>query len=78
MHSIPLWQQQKINGTIVSTTETTYPQSGLPVPEAIKTSKGTNTLEPRINFHDYDDEGNPIEVSKQRRWSAYLLHLGIS
>ncbi len=65
MHNIPLWQQQKVDGNIVSTTETIYAQTGLPLPTTIKTSKGTGNLEPRINFHLYDDKGNPLEVSKE-------------
>ncbi len=65
IHNIPLWQQQKVDGNIVSTTETIYAQTGLPLPTTIKTSKGTGNLEPRINFHLYDDKGNPLEVSKE-------------
>ncbi|GAA4235730.1 hypothetical protein GCM10022291_18420 [Postechiella marina] len=66
MHSIPLWQQQKIGTSIVSTTETEYAQSGLPLPTLIKTSKGTNIpLEPRVNFENYDDKGNILQVSKE-------------
>jgi len=42
--------------------------NNLILPETIQTLKGeptaTNTLEPRIIYHDYDDFGNPLEVSK--------------
>ena len=33
-------------------------------PEKVQTNKGTNTLEDRIVYHKYDDNGNPLEVSK--------------
>ncbi len=65
MHSVPLWQQQKVDNAIVSTSETVYPQSGLPLPTLIKTSKGNEVLETRVNFHKYDNKGNPTEVSKE-------------
>ncbi|PQJ80284.1 RHS repeat domain-containing protein [Polaribacter porphyrae] len=35
------------------------------LPEKIQTSKGTNSLEDRIVYHNYDSWGNPIEVSKK-------------
>ena len=34
------------------------------LPKNILTSKGGNSLEDRITFHDYDAFGNPLEVSK--------------
>ncbi|MCF6297576.1 MAG: RHS repeat protein, partial [Flavobacteriaceae bacterium] len=34
------------------------------LPEFIQTSKGSASLENRIVYHDYDDKGNPLEVSK--------------
>lgn len=34
------------------------------LPEYVKASKGNDTPEPRINFHKYDEYGNPLEVSK--------------
>ena len=45
--------------TIYNTFNTNY------FPEKVQTSKGTGALEDRIVFHDYDDKGNPIEVSKK-------------
>ncbi|MCD6543831.1 MAG: BACON domain-containing protein, partial [Flavobacteriaceae bacterium] len=32
--------------------------------ESIHTSKGAESLEPRLVYHDYDSYGNPLEVSK--------------
>ncbi|MFS4469602.1 RHS repeat domain-containing protein [Maribacter sp. 2210JD10-5] len=32
--------------------------------KTIQTSKGANSLEDRVVYHEYDDEGNPLEVSK--------------
>lgn len=34
------------------------------LPEFIQTSTGSNALENRIVYHNYDDWGNPIEISK--------------
>src|SRR5690606_38229284 len=34
------------------------------LPELIKTSKGTNSLENRIEYLQYDDKGNPLEVKQ--------------
>ncbi|QTE21237.1 RHS repeat domain-containing protein [Polaribacter cellanae] len=39
--------------------------SGNYLPKLIQTSKGSGLLEDRIIYHDYDDKGNPIEVSKK-------------
>lgn len=34
------------------------------MPESVETSKGPSSAESRIEFHAYDDYGNPLEVSK--------------
>ncbi|MGP1994271.1 RHS repeat protein [Zobellia laminariae] len=66
IHNVPLWQEQRFNdGTILSTTETIYPQTGLPLPVSIQSSKDNQDLEDRINFHKYDNNGNLLEVSKE-------------
>ncbi|WP_034045368.1 RHS repeat domain-containing protein [Wocania ichthyoenteri] len=36
----------------------------LNLPESVKISKGSNALENRVIYHDYDHKGNPVEVSK--------------
>lgn len=38
--------------------------SGLILPEFVQTSKGDNNLETLIRYQSYDNNGNPIEVSK--------------
>ena len=59
-----------LDGTVLSknTLRTNYKDFGnnLILPENIQTSKGLNSLEPRIRiiYYDYDDFGNPLEVSK--------------
>ena len=43
-------------------------KDGLTLPKEIQTLKGgtsNSELEPRITYHDYDDKGNPLEVSKK-------------
>ncbi|MDC1324636.1 RHS repeat protein [Flavobacteriaceae bacterium] len=60
------------NGVLLSknTQKTSYKNWGanLVLPESVKTLKGeystSNAFEDRILFHDYDDYGNPLEVSK--------------
>ena len=39
--------------------------NGVILPERIETSKGDNTPEPRLRYYDYDDMGNPLELSKE-------------
>ena len=70
----PVIERNSIRNSITSSTHKTsyfkYFVNFNPVflPETIQTLKGeptaTNTLEPRIIYHDYDDFGNPLEVSK--------------
>ncbi len=38
--------------------------NGFILPSTIQTSKGTNPLENSIIYHNYDDTGNPLEISK--------------
>lgn len=41
------------------------PQKRLLAPKVVKTSKGTNTLESRIQYIKYDDKGNPLELKQE-------------
>ncbi len=43
------------------------------LPEFIKIIKGTNTLENRLTYYKYDDNGNPLEVS--RADGAHIVYL---
>ena len=54
------------NGTTkVSTQETTYDSFySMELPSSIQASIADNPLETRINFNDYNAEGNPVEISK--------------
>ncbi|WP_299368160.1 hypothetical protein [Winogradskyella sp.] len=58
----------KDGNTLLSsqTQKTIYKDWGNDVvlPEVIETSKNNSTLEPRVNYHAYDTNGNPTEVSK--------------
>jgi hypothetical protein len=52
--------------TKLSTQNTIYTSSGaLYMPERIQTAKSTLDLEDRIIYHEYDNKGNPVEVSKK-------------
>ncbi|WP_456442550.1 hypothetical protein [Psychroserpens sp.] len=55
-------------GELLNVNRTNYmrvPTSGFREPEIVQTGKGANpTLKDRIQFHDYDNYGNPLEVSK--------------
>ncbi|MBQ4805412.1 RHS repeat protein [Aquimarina sp. MMG015] len=50
----------------LSNQETSYREwsSNIISPEYIKSSKNENVLENRLQYYDYDDQGNPLEVSK--------------
>ncbi|WP_394747810.1 hypothetical protein [Spongiimicrobium salis] len=43
------------------------------LPEKVQTQKGTDILETRIEYHDYDSLGNPLEVSKTG--GAHIVYL---
>ena len=66
-------QQTKVATAPVSTQINNYEDWGLNtdgsvnllLPEKIQTSKGSQPLEDRIIYHDYDNKGNPLEVSKK-------------
>lgn len=45
----------------------------LVLPETILISKGDNGLEPRIVYYGYDDDGNPIELSKSNGPHIYYV-----
>ncbi len=48
----------------LATQNTIFMPDGLNyLPEKVQVSKGNNTLEDRIIYHDYDSNGNPLEVS---------------
>lgn len=53
------------NEGLLSTQKTEYNTFGsLILPKRIQTSKDDNTLETRVIYHDYDDYGNPVDVSQ--------------
>ncbi|QTE21027.1 RHS repeat domain-containing protein [Polaribacter cellanae] len=43
------------------------------LPNLVQTAKGTSTFEDRIVYHDYDDKGNPTEVSKKDGLKIYYV-----
>ncbi len=54
------------NGTKLSQTNTNYfePETDVVVPLTIETAKESDLPQERIQFYDYDDLGNPLELSK--------------
>ncbi|WP_323787685.1 RHS repeat domain-containing protein [Psychroserpens sp.] len=68
--NVVLETKNKKNNTWLSQTFNIYndfdqdPNKKLLLPEKIKVGKGAVTPEERIKFYDYDDYGNPLEVSK--------------
>jgi YD repeat-containing protein len=49
----------------VNTIYNTFSDNYLYLPQKIQTSKGNNSLKDQVIYHDYDNKGNPIEVSKK-------------
>ena len=53
------------NTTLLSKIRNNYKsENDLTLLQKIQTSKGIDSLESRLTYHDYDDYGNPLEVSK--------------
>jgi len=62
-----VFEEKSISGDdkLISTQNTVYNDfNGLYLPQKTQTSKGAQLLEDRIIYHDYDNSGNPLEVSK--------------
>ena len=55
------------NGLVISDQETKYKDWGSDIiqPELVKIAKGTDVLEERTQIYQYDNLGNPLEVSKK-------------
>ena len=60
------------NGTVMDVLQTEYgawptDESGqfFYKPQLIKTKRGTTAMENRVNYHNYDTWGNPLELSKE-------------
>ncbi|MBL4663446.1 MAG: hypothetical protein JKY22_07820 [Flavobacteriaceae bacterium] len=55
------------NGSLLVTQKTVYDNwsTGIIEPEYVQTAKASNSLEDRLRYHDYDNYGNLLDVSKQ-------------
>ncbi len=64
--STPVQTRGYKQGNLLSTTKTIYENwnGGITEPKNIQTSKNSESLEDRLIYHNYDDKGNPLEVSK--------------
>ena len=69
---LPIQTDTYKNGVLLEKSKVIYTDWGLNTlgtaniidKEFIETSKGSGLLENRLTYHDYDDKGNPLEVSK--------------
>ena len=62
------------NDILQARSRTTYVDTtGMILPKAVQTAKGTNPLEDRIVYHSYDSKGNPVEVSKKDGTRIYYI-----
>ena len=64
---LPLESKSYKGSVLLGSQYTNYKDWGnnIILPDTIQTSKSTNSLEDRIIYHDYDNNGNPTEVSKK-------------
>ncbi len=64
--TIPVEVQSKEGEEVVSTqiTEFTDWGNGIVLPGVTKVAKGADSPEPRLTYHNYDTQGNPLEVSQ--------------
>ncbi|TSE06384.1 PKD domain-containing protein [Aquimarina algiphila] len=62
----PVETQSKENTTILGTQVTEFIDwgNGMVLPGITKVAKGGDTPEPRLTYHNYDAQGNPLEVSQ--------------
>jgi YD repeat-containing protein len=79
IESVSLLVKDEDNEKIISKKRTEYKDWGnnIVLPKAIQTLKGeptdTNIPEDRIIYHDYDNKGNPTEVSKKDGSKMYYV-----
>ncbi len=62
----PIQQETYINGVLTSRLRTKYKDwsTSIVLPEIVQSAKGGATLQDRIEYINYDDRGNPLEVSR--------------
>ncbi|WP_271729333.1 PKD domain-containing protein [Aquimarina algiphila] len=62
----PIQQETYINGELTSRQRTKYKDwnTSIVLPEIVQSAKGDATLQDRIEYLDYDTNGNPLEVSQ--------------
>ncbi len=63
------------NNNFISSQKTIYKDfnNGLYLPEIIQTSKGSQVIDDRVVYHNYDNKGNPTEVSKKDGTSVVYI-----
>jgi len=77
--SIPIQVETYKNDSLVSRQRTVFdndwpnPNIEITLPKSQKISKGSANLEDRIVYHNYDSNGNPLEVSKADGTHIYYI-----
>ncbi|WP_347924802.1 hypothetical protein [Pontimicrobium sp. SW4] len=77
----PLQVESYKDNVLLSAQRTNYKDWGanassswnLILPEYVQTLKGTNSLENRVQYHDYDDYGKPLNISKTQGTEIYYI-----
>lgn len=64
--SVPIQTESYIEETLLSSQRSNYKNwsGNITATQSVETSNGGSSLEERVIYHDYDDYGNPLEVSK--------------
>ncbi|WP_129366788.1 RHS repeat domain-containing protein [Lutibacter sp. HS1-25] len=73
--NIPIQTETYKSDVLLSRQRTNFKDLGndIVLPEIIQTSKGLEELQDRIVYHNYDANGNPLEVSKADGTSIYYI-----
>jgi len=67
-------KEKYVNGTLVATIKNDYRIDGNKfVKDSIRIAKGSEPLESRIKYHEYDSYGNPLHISKDNRQHVSYL-----
>ncbi len=62
----PVQTKKYIDNALISNVKMEYKNWGVNIitPEIVKTAKGTNSLEDRLIYYNYDGDGNPLDLAK--------------
>lgn len=71
----PLKQETRVDNNLITTKQWNYHNfgNGIILPKTFLSAKGTQALEEKVTYHDYDSKGNPLEVSKTNGSKVYYV-----